>query len=153
MKLAIRMLAALFGIGTLTAAMPTAAAGEKSARTGPLASLPTPPGPHIDKIKALADNAWIPLGAPASDPKWGKARGRSWGSVFPYAPELNAAFLCGEGIHGWYNKQTNRYMDDLWACKRPSPKGDGFGTRKPLTEDVLPASFGTGLRAVQALGG
>jgi hypothetical protein len=115
MKPTIRLLAALFGIGALCAAVPVALAGAKSARTGPLASLPTRPGPHIDKIKALADNAWIPLGAPAADPRWGNARGRSWGSAFPYAPDLRAAFLCGEGIHGWYNKQTNRYMDDLWA--------------------------------------
>jgi len=33
----------------------------------------------------------------------------------PYAPDLRAAFLFGEGVHGWYDKQTNRYMDDLWA--------------------------------------
>src|SRR5262245_15347210 len=27
-------------------------------------------------------------------------------------------------------------------CKRPSPEDNGFGARKPLTEDVLPAPFG-----------
>src|SRR5262249_19755106 len=106
MKLTLRMLAALFEIGALSAAMPTALAEQKSERTSALASLPTTPGLHIDRIKALVDNAWIGLGAPAADPKWGKARGRSWGSSFPYAPDLNAAFLYGEGIHGWYNKQT-----------------------------------------------
>src|SRR5262249_53837646 len=84
-------------------------------RAGPLAELPTAPGPHLDKIKMLGDNAWLRLGAPAPDPKRGKARGRAWGAVMPYAPALRAAFLCGEGVHGWYNKQTNRYMDDLWA--------------------------------------
>ncbi len=82
---------------------------------GPLADLPSAAGPHIDKIKNLADNTWLSLGAPAGDPKWGPARGRSWGAPMPYAPNLKAAFLFGEGVHGWYNKETNRYMDDLWA--------------------------------------
>src|SRR5262249_13607074 len=115
MKSTATMLAALIAIGSTSAAINGEPAKEKSAGAGPLASLPAAPGPHIDKIKALADNSWRALGAPAADPKWGKARGRSWGSVFPYAPEFKAAFLYGEGIHGWYNKQTNRYMDDLWA--------------------------------------
>jgi hypothetical protein len=84
-------------------------------REGPLVALPTAPGPHVAKIKMLGDNAWLQLGAPAADPKWGKARGRSWAAVMPYAPDLKAAFLCGEGVHGWFNKVTNRYMDDLWA--------------------------------------
>ena len=46
-------------------------------KKGPLAGPPSPPGPHIDKIKALGDNEWLSLGSPAADPKWGKARGRS----------------------------------------------------------------------------
>ena len=84
-------------------------------RECPLAGLPTTPGAHLNKIQTLGDNAWLQLGAPAADPKWGKARGRSWGAPMPYAPDLHAAFLCGEGVHGWFNKQNNRYMDDLWA--------------------------------------
>jgi hypothetical protein len=32
-----------------------------------------------------------------------------------YAPDLGVAFLCGEGVHGWWDKKTGRYMDDLWA--------------------------------------
>ena len=32
------------------------------------------------KIKVLGDNEWLNLGSPAADPKWGKARGRSWSS-------------------------------------------------------------------------
>ena len=45
-----------------------------------------------------------------------------------YAPDLKAAFLFGEGVHNWYNKQNNRYMDDLfvydvpghrWVCAYP----------------------------------
>jgi hypothetical protein len=92
-----------------------AAAGVQAEPVGPLAVLPSKPGPHIEKIQTMAANTWLNLGAPAADPKWGKARGRSWGAPMPYAPDRKAAFLCGEGVHGWHNKETNRYMDDLWA--------------------------------------
>src|SRR5688572_17409810 len=44
---------------------------------GPLANLPSKPGAHVEKIKALGDNEWLNLGPPTADPKWGKARGRS----------------------------------------------------------------------------
>jgi hypothetical protein len=46
----------------------------------------------------------------------------------PYAPELKAAFLFGEGVHNWWNRQNNRYMDDVfvydvqghrWVCVHP----------------------------------
>jgi len=91
------------------------AAGVASAQEakGPLAGLPSAPGPHIEKIRALADNSWLELGAPAPDPQWGRACGRSWTTLMPYAPELQGAFLFGEGIHG-YTKPNGRYMDDLW---------------------------------------
>jgi hypothetical protein len=82
---------------------------------GPLAALPSKPGPHIEKIRAMADGTWLSLGSPAADPKWGKARGRAWSAPMPYAADRQAAFLTGEGVHGWFNKETNRYMDDLWA--------------------------------------
>jgi hypothetical protein len=81
----------------------------------PLAGLPSKPGAHIAKIRELGDDAWLPLGKPAPDPKWGAARGRSWAAKMPLAPELRAAFLFGEGVHGWWNRKTGRYMDDLWA--------------------------------------
>lgn len=80
-----------------------------------LNGLPGSPGAHHEKIKALGDNAWLNIGSPTPDPKWGKARGRAWGARMPYAPELKAAFLFGEGQHGWFNKDNNKYMDDLWA--------------------------------------
>lgn len=48
-------------------------------KKGPLADLPGKPGAHVEKIKALGDNEWLKLGAPATDPKWGKARGSAWG--------------------------------------------------------------------------
>src|SRR5262252_6355428 len=77
--------------------------------------LPSSPGSHIEKIKALGDNQWLNLGSPAADPKWGKGRGRAWSSHMPYAPDLKAAFLFGEGVHNWWNRQNNRYMDDLFG--------------------------------------
>jgi hypothetical protein len=76
-------------------------------------SLPTTPGPHVARIRVLGDNAWLELGAPAKDPKWGAARGRSWCAAMPLAPELRGAFLFGEGVHG-YAKPDGHYMDDLW---------------------------------------
>ncbi|KKL06326.1 hypothetical protein LCGC14_2597150, partial [marine sediment metagenome] len=64
-------------------------------------------------IKALGDNEWLILPAPAADPKWGVARGRAWGSRQAYAPDLGGAFFCGTGIHGFV-KPNGQYMDDLW---------------------------------------
>ena len=80
---------------------------------GPLAGLPGGPGPHVEHIQKLSDNSWHELGAPEKDPTWGRARGRSWTTLMPYAPELQGAFLFGEGVHG-YTKPGGRYMDDLW---------------------------------------
>ncbi len=79
----------------------------------PLASLPSKAGPHIAKIEALGDNEWLRLGTPAADPKWGTARGRSWSSNMPFAPELRGGFVFAEGVHG-YVKPDGRYMNDLW---------------------------------------
>jgi hypothetical protein len=81
---------------------------------GPLADLPSRPGPHIEKIKALGDKEWLELGVPAADPKWGKARGSSWGAkALILAPNKRGAFLYGEGVHG-YVKPDGHAMDDLW---------------------------------------
>src|SRR5262249_26437679 len=79
----------------------------------PLRDLPSKPGPHVEKIRALGDNSWLELGTPKPDSKWGKARGRSWCAAMPYAAELSGAFLFGEGVHG-YAKPDGHYMDDLW---------------------------------------
>jgi hypothetical protein len=101
---------------------------EKADTNTPLAGLPSTPGKHLDKIKALGDDVWLNLGSPVADPKWGKGRGRSWSSRMAYAPDLKVAFLFGEGVHGWWNKENNRYMDDLfvydimahrWVCAYP----------------------------------
>jgi hypothetical protein len=80
---------------------------------GPLAALPSPPSPHIDRIKTLGDNQWLPLGSPAADPKWGKARGRAWSSNMPAAADVRGAFVFGEGVHA-YVKPDGRYMNDVW---------------------------------------
>ena len=83
-------------------------------KTRPLAELPSRPGPHVEKIKALGDNEWLALGSPAADPKWGKARGSSWGAkAFILVPDRRGAFLFGEGVHG-YVKPDGHVMDDLW---------------------------------------
>ena len=81
---------------------------------GPLAGLPTTPGAHVEKIKSLGDNEWLELGVPAADPKWGKARGSSWGAkAMICAPDKRGAFLFGEGVHA-YVKADGHIMDDLW---------------------------------------
>lgn len=85
----------------------------EAVRRGPLKGLPTRAGPHVDRIERLGDNEWLALGQPAADPKWGRARGRSWTAAMPVAAELGGAFLFGEGVHG-YAKPDGRYMDDLW---------------------------------------
>lgn len=104
---------------------------------GPLAGLPSPPGPHLEKINALGDNQWLDLGPPAPDPKWGKGRGRSWSAKMPYAPDLGGAFLPGHGVHGYIN--PNGRYDDLffydlnahrWVCLYP-----GLNT-KTFVEDI-----------------
>lgn len=83
-------------------------------RKGPLADLPSRPGAHIEMVKALGDNAWLELGVPAADPKWGKARGSSWGAkALILAPDKRGAFLFGEGVHA-YVKPDGHIMDDLW---------------------------------------
>jgi len=83
-------------------------------KKGPLTDLPSKPGPHIEKIRALGDNEWLKLGAPAADQKWGKARGSAWGAkAMILAPDKRGAFLFGEGVHA-YVKPDGHIMDDLW---------------------------------------
>ncbi|KKK97358.1 hypothetical protein LCGC14_2653560, partial [marine sediment metagenome] len=79
-----------------------------------LAALPSAPGEHMPKIKALGDNEWLILGTPAADPKWGVARGRSWGGrALTYAPHLGGAFFSGEGVHAYVDPK-GYYLSDLW---------------------------------------
>jgi len=101
----VMMLAAIFA---------TSLPGFAQDEQGPLAELPSKPGPHIAKIKAMGDNEWLNLGVPAKDPKWGKARGSSWGAkALILAPDKRGAFLFGEGVHA-YVKPDGHSMDDLW---------------------------------------
>lgn len=79
----------------------------------PLKGLPSAAGAHAASIRDLPENGWVDLGAPAADPKWGIAPGRSWSCTMPFAPHLRGAFLYGEGQHGFV-KPDGRYMDDLW---------------------------------------
>ncbi|MEX0718679.1 MAG: hypothetical protein WD066_18945 [Planctomycetaceae bacterium] len=99
---------------SLPAVWSTAAQGaEPVERQGALAGLPSAPGPHLAKIKALGGDAWVELGSPEADPQWGKARGRSWSSRMAFAPDLAGAFLNGQGVHG-YIKPDGYFMDDIW---------------------------------------
>jgi hypothetical protein len=107
-----------FGIGAIflavTAVAGTSLTGFAEGKKGPLAKLPSKPGVHLEKIKALGDNQWLELGVPAPDAKWGKARGSSWGAkAFIVEPDKRGAFLFGEGVHG-YVKPDGHVMDDLW---------------------------------------
>ncbi len=99
-------------------------------RKGPLKDLPSKPGPHIEKIKALGDNSWLSLGVVPPDPTWGEAVGRAWCGRMPFAPELRGAFLYGEGRHGGTTRRGSAtyYNDDLffydinanrWVCVYP----------------------------------
>ncbi len=81
---------------------------------GPLAGLPSEPGPHIADIEALGDGEWLALGAPTADPRFGVGFGRAWGGrALISAPELRGAFFFGEGIHG-YVKPDGYAMDDVF---------------------------------------
>src|SRR6516165_11720213 len=114
--------------GSLATLAFAAASGRAAEPASPLAGLPSKPAAHIEKIKVLGDDKWLNLGSPTADPKWGKGRGRSWSARMAYAPDLRAAFLFGEGVHAWWNKQNHRYMDELfvydimahrWICAHP----------------------------------
>ncbi|PCJ57661.1 MAG: hypothetical protein COA79_15560 [Planctomycetota bacterium] len=81
--------------------------------------LPTKPGPHIKKIKAMGNNTWLNIGQAKADPKWGTARGRGYSTKMAYSGNLEAAFFCGTGVHGArvtsVDKTSQHHMDDLWA--------------------------------------
>jgi hypothetical protein len=107
-------LGAAVAVGAAAGETPNPAAPGKVERKGPLAALPSAPGPTVEKIKALGDNQWLNLGSPAADPKWGRARGRTWGEkAFAPAPELRGAFFAGEGVHAFV-KPDGFGMDDYW---------------------------------------
>ena len=89
------------------------ASAQEGGSKPPLAGLPSAPSPHMAKIDTLGDNTWLHLGSPEPDPKWGKARGRSWSSNQPAAADLGGMFVFGEGVHA-YTKPDGHYMNDLW---------------------------------------
>jgi len=129
----------------------------KAGRTGPLAKLPSPPGPHVARIQALGDEAWLDLGRPKPDPKWGQSRGRAWCAHMDYAGELRGAFHTGEGVHAFV-KPDGHYMDDFffydinahaWICVYGGAKAgddqgfkidpDGFFVNRP--GDAIPVGL------------
>jgi hypothetical protein len=101
-----------------------------SATKSPMADRPSKPGPHLAKVKALGNNAWLNLGKPKPDPKYGAAQGRTWSRKMAFAPDLRGAFLYGEGVHGGSTMRGGKkyYNDDLyfydvnahaWVCCHP----------------------------------
>ena len=115
----------------------SAFAEENAGAKGPLASLPSPPGPHVEKIEALGDGEWLALGAPAPDRKWGPAPGRAYTNKMAYAPDLVGAFLQGEGVHGatGAGPREGHFNDDVffydlmahrWICLYPGTKKESF---------------------------
>ena len=102
---------AAFGVGC--ADVP-AQPNDPGLQAPPLHGLPSAEGAHIARIKAINDGAWLALGAPAPDPKWGSARGRAWGGrALILASGIRGAFFYGEGVHAFV-KPDGRLMDDLW---------------------------------------
>ncbi len=134
-------------VGLLLAALAPSAplAADQPSRPNPLAGLPSPPGPHVQRLKDLAPGSWIELGAPSPDPRWGKARGRTWTTNMAYAPSLKGAFLFGEGVHGYVDPRTGRYMDGLWLydimAHRWITVHPGTDTRNPPTLTVNADGF------------
>jgi len=117
----------LLSLGAIQALAGDSGRPAKGERKGPLSTLPSAPGPHVAKVKAMKDNSWLELPAPKPDPKWGAARGRSWSCRMPYAPGLGGAFIFGNGPHGAMFK-GNHYGDELyfydanahaWICVYP----------------------------------
>lgn len=94
----------------------SSAAGEQTAQKGPLANLPSPPGPHVAKIKAMKVGDWLMLGPPQPDPHWGAAPGRAYTNKMAYAPDLIGGLLFGEGVHGKHGdgKREGHYNDDVF---------------------------------------
>lgn len=77
-------------------------------------NLPSEAGNTVQRIRDMAPGTWLDLGRPAPDPKWGYARGRAWTAKMAFSGALGGAFLFGEGVHGWHDRTTGRYMDGLW---------------------------------------
>lgn len=116
------------------------AAGENAA-----AGLPSAEGKTVAAIRAMAPGTWLDLGMPKPDPKWGRARGRSWTSKMAFSGALGGAFLFGEGIHGWANSENGRYMDGLWLydvnAHRWVALYPGTDTRSPPRLQLTPDGF------------
>ena len=115
--------------GWLSASTASAAEPGKPSRKEPLATLSSPAGETIAKLKALGNNQWLMLGAPAGNPKWCRARGRSWSCTMPFAADLHGAFLFGEDVHGWRSQNTGRYNESTTGGGRHvghATPGDGW---------------------------
>ena len=125
------LLAAALG---LIAGAPAARSGEAAPpvrAAGPLAGFPSAPGAHIEKIRAMADDSWLELGSPEADPKWGKARGRSWTPEMILAPEMlkrqpydqSAAVYDPElNVHFYFGAGDSSDKGLMWAYRHKNVK-------------------------------
>lgn len=153
-------------VAAAVAAMTVVGAGEpakpevpvspaKVERKGPLAGLPSAPGPHIEKIQAMGDNTWLDLGSPAPDPKWGDALGRSYSYRMAYAEDLRGAFLYGEGVHGGTTVRNGKkyYNDALflydinghrWVCAYPGFEIGTYSATVTIDKDGFETTVANG---------
>jgi hypothetical protein len=148
----------------LAALQTTAASEKKNAQEGPLADRPSKPGAHLAKVAALGENAWLNLGKPKPDPKYGAAKGRAYSRKMAFAPDLRGAFIYGEGQHGQATVRAGQlhYNDDLyfydvnahaWVCCHPGTLAEGEGNGLRLDEasgsevdrngNILPVAIST----------
>jgi len=111
------LMVAILSLAAMSGDLSAAEQAKAEVKTAPpLAGLPSKPGPHIEQIKALGDNAWLKLPETTADPtcpSWGgKSYGRSWTPTASYAAELGGAFITGEGGHS--AARGGYYGDDVW---------------------------------------
>jgi len=130
---------------------PAAPPPGKVERKGPLAGLPSAPGPHIEKIKAMGDNTWLELGSPTPDPKWGDGIGRSYSYRMAYVEDMRGAFLYGDGVHGGTTMRNGKkyYNDALflydinghrWVCAYPGFEIGTYSSTVTVDKDGFEAT-------------
>ena len=81
----------------------------------PLAGLPSKPGEHVAKIKAMRRRRVAGPGHASRRPQVGHGPGRSWGARWRTRRTCGPRSSSARAGHGWWDKETGRYMDDLWA--------------------------------------
>ncbi len=112
---------------------PTVGANEEESAAGE----PFDQQAHQQALAEMPPGTWLDLGPAQPDPEWGQARGRTWSSKMPYAPDLGGGLLYGEGVHGWFNRETGRYMDDLWLYEVAEHRWRCLWPGTPVEEQAI----------------